>query len=177
MPFKLFAVLLAACCWATAARADDVTATEGSLQAALLINFAAYTEWPALPTGITPSEKMVFCVMGSPVVSEALAERKNKVINGKVMEVRTVTSIDQTRTCQILFVGYHEVASIPQISKLTRSTPLLLVAEDNEISRPDVIIGLRIEGGRYTFKVNRTAAQSRSLTLSAKLLRLATQVY
>lgn len=177
MPFKLLSVLLATCWLATVARADDATASNGALQAALLVNFAAYTEWPALPAGITPAEKLVFCVMGSPVVSDALAERGNKVINGKTMEVKVLTNSEQSRACHILFVGYHEVAAIPQIGKLTRTLPLLLVAEENEISRQDVVISLRLDEGRYSFKVNRTAAQSRGLTLSAKLLRLAKQVY
>lgn len=177
MPFKLLSVLLLGCWLSTTARADDVSASEGALQAALLVNFAAYTEWPALPVGIPPSEKMVFCVMGSPVVSDALAERGNKVINGKTMEVKTITSGEQSRACQVLFVGYHEVANIALIGKLTRSIPLLLVAEENDISRQDVVISLRQEDGRYSFKVNRTGAQSRGLTLSAKLLRLAKLVY
>lgn len=177
MPFKLLSVLLLGCWLATAARAGDVTATEGALQAALLANFAAYTEWPALPAGVTPSEKIVFCVMGSPAVSEALAERKNKTINGKVMDVRTITQIDQSPPCQVLFVGKDDNTNIAQVNKLRRTTPLLLVAEEDDASQQDVVISLRQEDGRYTFKVNRTAAQARSLNLSAKLLRLAKLVY
>lgn len=177
MPSKLLPVLLVAGLLATAARGDDVSASEGALQAALLVNFAAYTDWPALPAGITPSDKLVFCVMGSPVVSEALSERKNKIINGKLMEVRSITSNEQAFSCQVLFLGYHELANLAQLSKLTRHAPLLLVTEEKSLPTPDAIISLQLQDGRYTFKVNRTAAQARSLNLSAKLLRLATQVY
>lgn len=177
MLFKWLRFLLLACSLAPPANAQTVEATAGALQAALLYNFAAYTDWPALPAGVAPAENTVFCVMGSPTVFEALAGRQNKTLRGKVMQIKAITSSAQATTCQVLFVGQDEHRKIREISQVARSVPLLLVAEENGFDPSEVTIVLRQQDGRYTFKINQTAAQARSLTLSAKLLKLAAQVY
>lgn len=56
-------------------------------------------------------------------------------------------------------------------------TPVMVVAEENGYNPQDVIIALVAQQGRIGFKINRTAAQSNSLTLSSKLLKLAQLVY
>jgi hypothetical protein len=159
------------------AQAQALVASESALQAALLVNFAAFTEWPALPVGVAAAEKMTFCVMGSPEVAEALANRPNKPVKGKTVEVKTVSSTTQTTSCQVLFVGAPAHPKIHEISQLVRTIPLLLVAEENGFDPKDVTISLQLQDGRYTFKINQTAAQARALSLSSKLLKLATQVY
>lgn len=159
------------------AQAQALEASEASLQAALLANFASFTEWPALPTGVAAAEKISFCVLASPEVAEALLNRQKKSINGRTIEVNTITSIPQTISCQVLLVGAPGHAKIREISRLARTTPLLLVAEENGFDPKDVTISLKLQDGRYTFKINLTAARASSLTLSSRLLKLATQVY
>lgn len=165
------------CGLAPLVHAQGIEAAEGALQAALLVNFAAYAEWPASPTANLPAEKIVFCVMGSDAVTEALAGRQNKVIKGRALEVNAITSNAQTMSCQVLFVGPQGHPRIHEISQLARANPILLVAEENGFDPKDVTISLRLQDGRYTFKINQTAAQARSLGLSSKLLKLATVVY
>ena len=147
------------------------------MQAALLVNFAAYTEWPALPAGMATAEKLSFCVLGSPEVTEALLNRQNKLLKGKPIDVKAITSTAQTTSCQVLFVGAQAHPRIREIRQLSRTVPLLLVAEENGFDPNDVTISLQLQDGRYTFKINQTAAQAQSLGLSSKLLKLAAVVY
>ena len=174
---RLISLLMLTCAAAPLAHANGLIASAGALQAALLYNFAVYTEWPAVRTGVSASEKVVFCVMGSPTVNDALSSRKTKSVNGKELEVRAVSSIAQTSSCHLLFVGPDEHKMIHEISQAARSSPMLLVAEENGFDPKDVTISLRQQDGRYTFKINQTAAQASSLKLSSKLLMLAVRVY
>lgn len=177
MLFKWLAPLLLALGLAPPGQAQPLVASEAALQAALLVNFAIFTEWPALPAGVTVAEKISFCVLASPDVTEALLNRQNKSIRGKAIEVKAISSTTQTTACQVLFVGEPAHPRIHEIRQLARTIPLLLVAEENGFDPKDVIISLRLQDGRYTFKINLTAARASSLTLSSKLLNLATQVY
>lgn len=172
MRSKFFRLLPLLCCTASPAQAQGVVGTEAALQAALLYNFAAYTDWPPLPT-----QKIEFCVMGSPTVHEALSLLKSKKIRGMALEVNAVTTPAQARSCQVLFVGQPEHRRINEISQAARSTPMLLVAEENGFNLNDVTISLRLQEGRYTFKINQTAALAGSLNLSSRLLKLAALVY
>jgi hypothetical protein len=77
----------------------------------------------------------------------------------------------------VLFIGPSEQRKIRTFSQLTAAAPLLLVAEEDDFDLRDVVIALHKQDGRYSFKINQTAAQARSLNFSARLLKLATLVY
>jgi hypothetical protein len=160
------------CCAAPAAQAQAPAAPEHVVQAALLYNFAAYTDWPP-----PPAEKVEFCVIGSQPVFEALSSLQNKKIKGQALEIKAITTIAQAASCHVLFVGQAEHQKIHAINQIRPAPPLLLVAEENDFDLQDVVIALRKQDGRYSFKINQTAAQARALSLSSRLLKLATLVY
>ena len=68
-------------------------------------------------------------------------------------------------------------AALGKLASQIGNAPVLVVAEENGYDQKNVIIALVAQQGRITFKVNRTAAQENSLTVSSKLLKLAKQVY
>jgi hypothetical protein len=173
MRFKLMHLLLSlTCCAAPPGHAQPLVAPESALQAALLYNFALYTEWPGLP-----AEKIEFCVMASQPVWEALGQLHHKKIKGRALELKVITTPAQAASCQVLFIGPSEQRKIRTFSQLTAAAPLLLVAEEDDFDLRDVVIALHKQDGRYSFKINQTAAQARSLNFSARLLKLATLVY
>lgn len=177
MFFKLTSLLVSLCALTPLAHADDLVAVDVALQAALVVNFAAYTEWPAIPDETVKNDKLVFCVMGSSEIAEAIMNRQKKSVQGKIIEVKTITSSAQITVCHVLFVGKAEHKKIHELALVKRTQPVLIVAEENDFDIRDVIISLRLNEGRYTFKINQTGAQARSLILSSKLLKLAVQVY
>ena len=180
MRFKLAARILwvmALASLTAVVHGQGLVANEASLQAAIVYNFAAFTTWPAVQEGSTASDKLVFCVMGSPDVKDALESRKNKSIKGKVMEVKTITGAAQASSCQVLFVGQDDHKRLRAISQATLSVPLLVVAEEGGFDVKDVTIALRQKDDRYTFNINQTTAKARSLVFSSQLLALAVQVY
>lgn len=169
----LLLMLLLACCALRPAFADDaIVADESAVEAALLYNFALYTEWPELP-----AKEFSICVLGSDPVLAALGPVRKKQLKGLPVSVTSISSAAQAQSCQVLFVGRSAHASIGDLATQIGNAPILVVSEANGYDPKNVIIALIVHQGRIAFKINRTAAQSSSLTFSSKLLKLAQQVY
>jgi hypothetical protein len=171
--FRLLVLLLTCCALRPAIAADDViVADESAVEAAFLYNFALFTEWPDLP-----ANEFRICVLGSGPVFAALESVKKKQIKEHPISVMNISSATQVESCQVLFVGRYEHASIGKLARQIGNTPVLVVAEEDGYDPKNVIILLVAQQGRIGFKINRTAAQANSLTVSSKLLKLAQQVY
>ena len=174
MRFNLrVAVMLIACCaLRPALAAGAIVAKESEVEAAFLYNFALFTEWPTLP-----ANEFRICVLGSDPVVTALEPIKKKQIKELPVNITGISSLSQAQSCQVLFVGRSEHASIGKLAKQIGNAPILVVSQENGYDPKNVIIALVAQHGRITFKINRTAAQANSLTVSSKLLKLAQQVY
>ena len=167
-----FALLLACCVLQPARAADPLVADESAIEAAFLYNFALFTEWPDLP-----ANEFRICVLGSDAVLAALEPVKKKQIKERPIVIRNISTATQAQSCQVLFVGKSEHTSIGKLARQISNAPILVVAEENGYDPKNVIIALVAQQGRITFKINRTAAQENSLTVSSKLLKLAQLVY
>ncbi len=171
--FRLLVLLLACCALQPALANDAIVADESAIQAAFLYNFALFTEWPALP-----ANEFRICVMGSDPVLAALESVKKKQINQHPISAINISSATQVQSCEVLFVGRSEHASIAKLAKLIGNAPVLLVSEEDGYDPKSVTIELVAQQqGRIGFKINRTSAQANSLTFSSKLLKLAIKVY
>lgn len=169
---RLVVLLLACCMLQPAIAADGIVADESAVEAAFIYNFALFTEWPALP-----ANEFRICVLGSDPVLAALEQVKKKQIKEYPVSVINISSATQAQSCQVLFVGRSEHASIGNLARQISNAPVLVVSEEDGYDPKDVIIELVAQHGRIGFKINRTAAQANSLTVSSKLLKLALQVY
>ena len=162
-------VLLLACCASLPAdAADGIVADESAVEAAFLYNFALFTEWPELP-----ANEFRICVLGSDPVLAALEAFRKKQIKGLPVSVTDISSAAQAKSCQVLFVGRSAHASIGNLARQIGNAPVLMVSEEDGYDPKNVIISLVAQQGRIAFKINRTSAQSNSLTFSSKLLKLA----
>jgi YfiR/HmsC-like len=173
MPFnvRLVASLLA-CTLRPAFAADTIFADRSTVEAAFLYNFALFTEWPALPRN-----EFRICVLGSEPVFAALEPVKKKQIKDHPVTVTNISSAAQAQSCQVLFVGSTEHRFIGDLARQIGKAPVLVISEEDGYDPKDVIIMLVVQQGRIAFKINRSAAQANSLTVSSKLLKLALQVY
>ncbi len=167
--------LLAAVAWAGAlafapvARSDDLP--EYRLKAAFLYNFAAFTEWPN-EVGAT----LNLCVYGPDPFSAEIDPLNGKTAGSRRIEVHRTTSLDSVKECQIVFVATPVIAQVPRLLDTVRGLPVLMVADSPGAVRQGVMLNMNLVQGRVTFEANLVAARSARLTLSSKLLRLATEV-
>ena len=174
MRFNLRPVVLLLACYVPqpAFAVEPIVADQSAVEAAFLYNFALFTEWPDLP-----ADEFKICVLGSDPVLAALEPVKKKQIKDRPVSITKISVSAQAQSCQVLFVGRSEHASIAKLANQIGTAPILVVSMENGYDPKNVIIELVALQGRISFKINRTAAQANSLTVSSKLLKLAQQVY
>jgi hypothetical protein len=140
------------------------------LKAAFLLNFARFTEWPA----IAADAPLVLCVMGDDLVLEALgtAARGQRVAAHQLQVTRLV---DQGlwKGCHLIFVGGTEQPRTTALLDAIRTAPILTVSDRTRFAESSGMIELFPKDGRMGFAVNVDALQRVGIRVSSRLLALA----
>ena len=144
---------------------------EYRLKAAFLYNFVAFTEWPA-DMGSTVN----LCVYGPDPFGAEIDPLTGKTVGSRKIEVHRRTSFAELKDCQLVFVAAPAISQMPRVLEAVRGLPVLMVADSTGAVRQGAVLNMTMVQGRVTFEVNLVAARSARLTLSSKLLRLATEV-
>lgn len=144
---------------------------EYELKAAFLYNFALYTEWP------TRNNSLNICVLGDDPFGNALDALARKTVQESRVTVKRIISASESKSCQVLFIAASEHHSMNSIAQELHGLPVLTIAEEDGYDARLVMISLGERQNRLAFKINRSAALHSGLTLSSKLLHLATEVY
>jgi TonB family protein len=149
-------------------------ATEDQVKAAYLLNFAKLAEWPrsALPEGPSP---LVIGVSGGD--EEFLAILKGvvagKIIGTHPVEVKTVKSEEDMKSCHVIFFRASERKHIQATIETLPETGLLFVGEDESFLRQGGMINLVRDQGSVRFEVNADALDRSEIHFSSKILALA----
>lgn len=145
------------------------SAATPDLQAAFLLNFARFTEWPD-----GGGQPIVLCVFGDTRVAEALLKAlPGQSIEGRGLTVREIQPDADVRPCQVLFVGKSSLSAAQPLLLDASRLPVLTVSDRQGFAATAGIIELLIEGGHMRFAVNVDVARSSNLHLSSRLLDLA----
>jgi hypothetical protein len=166
-----------ACCLLTVAlggllpsRPAAQTASTPDLQAAFLLNFARFTEWP-VPAARLP---LVFCVFGADRVGDALETAlRSQTIGGRRLSLARLEPSASVTHCQVLFVGRDASGRGLPLLERASGHPILTVSDRAGFAQTAGIVELFVEHGRMRFAVNIDAAERSRLTLSSRLLGLA----
>lgn len=144
---------------------------ESAVQAAFVLNFAKFTEWPPASQPVRQST-MQLCQFGvRDELMQAFRALEGRSLQGAPIQWRKVTRLDEARGCHVLFIA--EVGlSLVQLG----GWPVLTVSDLPGFAQQGGVIGLVRQSGRLRFEVNRGVAQSAGLRLSADLLSLAMTV-
>jgi hypothetical protein len=143
--------------------------TEAQVRAALLYNFASFTEWPS---AAVPSQSLVMCVLGADAVGDALREIRGRPVHGQPVEIRKMEHDGDPRQCHLLYVP-ADSDGWPRLVGSLQSSPVLTVGEHEQFLRLGGMVRLYPEGGRIRFTINVTRSQRANLRISSKLLALA----
>jgi hypothetical protein len=172
-------VLAAVIGFAAGASAQNLSSVESSeylIKAGYIYNFAKLVEWPA--SAARTDRTIVIGVLGNDSFADVLA----RVVDGKKIDDRPFV-VKRLRNrefkdcgCQILFVSVGERARADEIIQLQSAASVLTIAEAPDFARRGGIIALTLEDSRVRFLVNVDAATQAGLTISSRLLALATIV-
>ena len=165
-----FAIL--AFCAALSAQAQPVP--EYDLKAAVVYNFALFTEWPA----DTPHEGTTFniCLRTGSALRLPLNALIDRAVRGRKIAIHNIGATDALRNCHVLYLDAADRERWTQLRKTIEGASVLTVSEDGDIGRDGSVITLGLDSNRVVFDIDTRAARQARLTISSRLLRLARTV-
>lgn len=165
-------LLVAAALLGLGGRAFAQDLPEYRLKAAFLYNFALFTEWPA-ETGTT----LNLCLVGADPFGDEVNGLQGKAVGQRSLAVLRKAAGQSVSGCHVAFISAPAVAGLPRLLDQIRSQPVLTVADSPGAAQQGVALNMGVANNRVTFEANLRAARAAGLTLSSKLLRLATEVH
>lgn len=183
------AMALGLCLPGAGAAQEQARQLELQVQAAFLVNFLRYTQWPPDRAG-NPGDPLVITVVGDPEASDVLRRLTDVVppIDGRRVEVQRVEfplGADATvragiserlRRSHLVFVqGLDDEAGAILVD--LSGQPVLTVSDRPGFARGGGMIELQRRGGRIAFNANPDAIRNARLVMSAKVLKLARIVH
>jgi len=171
----LLALLLTitASCFGTLVHAE--ANQEYIVRAGLTLNFARFTTWPA-NTQQTTSNTINLCLIGNPDIEDAFGSLNGKTVSDKKIQVRYLTRFNNLADCQILYISDFDKNKLQLLLNEIKTLPILTVGEDEFFINNGGIVSLQIIDGKVSISVNVKAAKTSNLSISARVLKLATVI-
>lgn len=149
--------------------ATPLDQTGHQVKAAMLYNAAKFVEWSG-PS--RPETALLICVMGRPGIAPALEGLVGKTVQGHLVRVQHVTTLDNMGACQILYIGEGERRNLPAILASAERRGILTVSDMDRFAAMGGILGMVENEGKVKLEVNLDAAQQANLKISSQLLKL-----
>jgi hypothetical protein len=165
---------LGLCAGADGETAATSQADEYRVKAAILYNIARFVEWPAgaFADGGSP---VVVCVVGADPFGALLEDAlRGRTLAGRPVTIRRMQDVREG--CHVVFIAYSEQRRVDDVIYRLGSAHILSISEVDRFTDRGGIIGLTTESGRVRFDINASAAERAKLTVSARLLALASSV-
>ena len=167
------------------------TPGEVEVEAAYLVNFLRYTQWPS--TSFTgPNSPYIVTVVGSQQAADSVRAVAAAAagIEGRAIEVRwlarargsrdvpfdsalDVQARDQLRASHLVFFHRSSGPVHPQVLTDLASRPVLTVSDNDDFTVQGGMLGLVRSDRRIVFQANTSAIRGSGLLVSAKVLKLA----
>jgi len=130
-----------------------------------------YTEWPGEAGG-----GLNLCICGTDPFGKEIDGLQGKVVGGRTIAVHRRSTADSLKDCQAVFIAASAIDALPRVLDSLRGLPVLTVADSPGAMRRGAVLNMNMAQDKVTFEANLQAAKGARLTLSSKLLRLATEV-
>ncbi|MGD8631730.1 MAG: YfiR family protein [Gammaproteobacteria bacterium] len=167
----VLAAALLACMPAFSSMAGQPS-TEYRIKAAFLYNFTSFVTWPeafASQTGFT------LCVFGHDPFGNLLDKLAGKSVKNTQLVVRRLESLALLDQCQLVFISEISNDQLGAALAMLQRLPVLTVSDVHGFTELGGIIEFRIIDNKVRFDINVDAAESSGLSISSKLLSLATR--
>lgn len=150
--------------------ADD---REARLKAAFILNFAKFVEWPT--ARIVKGKPFNFCFIGIDRYRRSyVQEFEGKTVKGMTATVTLLNYTSPLENCHILFVRDLNQGQLAHLSSALAGRPILTIGEDEEFMAMGGMIRFYASQGKIRFEINPHTAMAAELSISSKLLHLAT---
>ena len=154
------------------------TADEYEIKAEMLANVFKLVDWPSAKAGDT-STPYVIGITGSDDMSAALTRLiarmpGSRTASGHPITIRKIPGVEGIEQCHAIFVGGSDHKRLEAVIQAARSQPILTIGESDKFAAFGGMVGLIEVDGHIQVEVNLNAAQASGLSISSRLLRIAT---
>ncbi|HEY3277541.1 MAG TPA: YfiR family protein [Syntrophorhabdaceae bacterium] len=146
--------------------------TEYEVKAAFVFNMAKFVEWPEKGAA-DAREGIDLCLLGIDQFSGVFDQINGKFVKGRRLSVRQISSIKNSKGCNIVFISGSEKERVPDIVDSLKGTGVLTMGDTSGYGQRGVMINFYMDGKKVRFEANPDSAKRSGLTISAQLLKLA----
>ena len=147
------------------------------VEAAYIVNFAKYVEWP---DGTFPDAKSPFVIgiLGTNPFGNTLAQLASEQdLGGRPIEIKQSDDVTELSTCQIVYLsGGSAGISAPDLAAFS-GKPVVTVAEHEDFAKDGGIVNFVQVDSKVKFEINLKAAKHVNLKVSSRLLKLAIKIF
>ncbi len=166
--------LLALLFFTNAARAQ--VSKEYQIKAAFLYNFTKFVEWPPSHFAATDSPIQIGLLGKNPFGDELEKIIKNRQVSGREFRIKTVTSLEEATSVDVLFVTAGEEKLFMNGRLSLQKAGVLTIGETKKFGDQGGLITFTVEAAKVRFEINLDTAEESGLKFSAQLLKLASVV-
>ncbi len=149
---------------------------EYQVKAAFLYNFAKFVDWPP-ESWSRPDAPFVIGILDREPFDDVLEQVvRGKTVGGRALAIRRLKEPEEAAGCQIVFVGPRETSLLPALLRALHRAAVLTVGDTETFTRQGGMVNFVVQDNRVRFEINTSAAEQAGLTISSKLLQLATIV-
>ena len=153
--------------------AQQPSAGEYELKAAILYNLTRFVEWPASAYADAQAPT-VLCILGRDPFGAFLDSLTSKeTVNGRPLQVRRLPNTAELHACHVLYISSSERRSVPQIFESLEGSNVLTVGEMAMFAKRGGMVQFELEEKQVHFDINLDASLHADLKISARLLVLA----
>ena len=143
--------------------------------AELLFNIAKFVEWPADVNN--NRNQFTLAIFGEDDLAAVLAATMcSKSVNGRRVFVRCVGRVQDLKGCQIVYISTSQESRVHEVLDALRGQSVLTVARLPGFAAGGGMVEFAEDTPRTRFSINLGSAKQARLTISSKLLVLATIV-
>lgn len=151
-------------------------AENSAIIAAIVLNLARFTEWPATAFK-TPNENLRLCVFGDSAIQSAFTALKGQQAGKRNIMVIQMARLKNPQQCHLLYVSSLDRSTIIQLLKELRGNHVLTVSGDESSFLEDGgMIFLKMVAGKMNLQISINALSKDELKISSRVLQLATIV-
>ena len=154
-----------------AARGQTVS-HEYPLKAVFLFNFAQFTDWPTNAFD-KPDSPLVIGVLGDDPFGALLDDAvRGEIVNGRKFIVERYQSVQDIKTCHILFISQSETSRLDKIVAELKGKPILTASDIDNSAYRGVCVRFITENNKIHLRINMDSLKDANLAMSSKLLRV-----
>jgi hypothetical protein len=148
---------------------------EYRVKSALICSFARFAQWPAAAAGTDTSVLRVM-VLGDQDIQQALRAIDGQKIGSRRIRIEELPRSNDPTGASILFVAEAERDRWSKVQLAAANAPILTIGEMNGFLESGGIINLVRSEKKIRFYVNLDHARAAGMSLSSRILNLASGV-